>query len=538
MANSESHPSTGDWPRPLGAFRLGDTGVGVATIAVVFLILVTVYLNSFGTLAADDIFFKYSTNGSYFLALANYVNGRLVPAVLFQFLSIAGIEISEIWNFLQITAFIGFATLAYVFVVCLNTKLSRLETLALASIIVALPYNLVLLINKNNALNATAGFLFIAAAIFLYSKNTGVKRVILPAVFLFLTASSYQTTIYYFIIYIFSYYLFNCQNKKEVFAGLIQGLTAFVIAIVAYFIVYKMTGAWAAVQMSLDANADVAQYYGRSRAGLIGLQDVGTSLLIYMLSIGRTLFWDEPVLPLAVKLIGIGAFLVALYTLVCQLRGSHSLSEVERFERRSRLLMLLLLILAVGSPIHIMLVFKALPPRIHAHAGAVWAVLFMTGLLLGPDRWRRAILAVAVIFATGLAYHTGRIATGIETRFERDTVLANAIVADIKRLPDYQPNKPVAFAGEILAGPWNDERLFRYYITMMPSKFDKRWGMLGMLEEATGVRFPRPSKAFLADAKKTCLAPPAGTLFYDVRASSKGAVVCLRSSWLLPESES
>lgn len=538
MANSESHPSTGDWPRPFGAFRLGDTGIGAATIATVFLILVAVYRNSFGTLAADDIFFKYSTNGSYFLALANYVNGRFVPGLLLQFLSIAGIEISEIWDFLQITAFIGIATLAYVFVVCLNTNLSRLETLVLTSIVAALPYNLVLLINKNNALNATAGFFFITAAIFLYSRNTGAKRVILPTLFLFLTASSYQTTIYYFVIFLFSFHLFNCLNKKEVFTGFMQGLTAFVIAIVAYFIVYKMTAAWAVTQMSLDATADVARYYGHSRATLIGLQDVGPSLLVYMLSIGRTLFGDEPILPLAVKLIGVGAFLVALYTLAYQLAGNHSPSDAERFQRRNRLSMLLLLILAIGSPIHIMLVFKALPPRIHAHAGAVWAVLFMTGLVLGSDRWRRAVLTVAVIFAMGLAYYTGRIATGIETRFERDTALASAIVSDIKRLPDYRPNEPVAFAGEILEGPWNDDRLFWYYITMTPSKFDKQWSMLGMLEEATGARFRRPGKAFLADAEKTCLAPPTGTPSYDVRPSTKGAVVCLRSSWLMPHAGS
>lgn len=534
MANSKSHPSTGDWPRPFGAFPLGDTGIGVASIAVVFLILVAVYRNSFGTLAADDIFFKYSTNGSYFLALASYVNGRFVPGSLFQLLSIADIEISEIWDFLQYTALIGIATLAYVFVAYLNTNLSRLETLVLASIIAVLPYNLVLLINKNNAFNATAGFFFIAAAIILFSRNTGAKKVILPATFLFLTAASYQTTVYYFIIFILSFYLFNGMKKKEVLTGLAQGLTAFAIAVMAYVIVFKMTAAWAVVQMSLEPNTDVAQHYGRSRAGLIGLQDLGPSLLIYMFSIGRTLFASEPILSLPIKLTGACALFFMFYTLVYKLSGNRTPSDAERFLTRKRLLMLLFLILAIGSPIHIMLVFKSLPPRIHAHVGAVWAVLFMTGLVLGPNRWRKTVLTVATIFSIGLAYNTGRIAAEIETRFERDTILARAIVADIRRLPDYQQSKPVAFAGEVLEGPRNDERLFRYYITMMPSKFDKQWAMLGMLEEATGERFRRPGKTFLSEAKKVCLELPTGEPLFHVRSTAAGPVVCLRSSWQMP----
>lgn len=535
MVDTDRHPPTGHWPRSFRQFSLGYAITGIATITVIALILALIYRNILATYTADDIFFKYTANGSYSLALASYVNGRFVPGLLFQLLSVAGIEISTVWGGLQCAAFIAIATLSYVFVTCLNINLSRIETLTITSIIAFLPYNFVLLVNKNNALNATAAYFLIAASILLYTKCTGIRRVIYPALLLFLTASSYQTTIYYFITFIFSFHLFSNIEKKEVITGIFQGLAACALAVTAYLVMYKITAGWAADQMSLYANADVAQHYGRARSGLISFDQLWLSLLLYVHSIGRTLFGNEPILSLSVKLFGACVFFIVYHTWAYKLPGNLPPSEKELFQNRNRRLMLLLLILALGSPIHVMLLFKSLPPRIHAHAGSVWAVLFLTALVYGQERWRKAVLACAALFSMGLAYHTGRIAADIDERYDRDTLLARAIVADIKALPEYRSNSTVAFAGTALEGPRNDKRLFNYYITMMPSKFDKQWAMLGMLEEVTGERFRRPSKTFLEESKKSCLEPMAGEALFHVKSTPKGPVVCLRSSWLMPQ---
>lgn len=510
---------------PAGSGR--ETLLGAAALVIpLSLALIAIYWRMFEVHAADDIFHKYTDRVTYSLALVNYVNGRFVPGAIYQLLAWAGIDYEPYWTAMQAAAMVSLASLAYVFVTCLCLKLSRFENFALMSVVAFIPYLVIILINKNNALSATISCVAISSAIFFYSRSVGISRVVIPGIFLFLTISIYQTTSYYFIVFVISYHLFNGETRNAVLTGLAQGAAACAVAIVAYIACYKLTTDWVLRQLAYGAHAEVAAYYGDTRSQLNDLPGYVVAVLLYLHSLFRVSLGNEPILPLALKLWGVGILLLAYLGRRTDMAPIADLSAESAFRRGKQRFLTIALILAIGSPIHLLLANNWLPPRVFVHSGAIWAALLAWALVYGPQSRRRGLSAGVALFAAGLAYCTIDVNAGIRAQYSKDTEFARAIVQDLAQQPGYDAAKPIAVSGSHRPGSGEGKDIADYF-GMTTSKFQLRRAQLGMLEEAAAIRLRHPSKEFSDVASSECDSTDLGRRAFKTLVMPQGAIVCL-----------
>lgn len=500
--------------------------VDVALTLILASLLTIIYAGTFGTDAADDVFFGQAIHGTYDLALANYVNGRFIPGAVFQLLVAVGIEIHHIWTALQLVAIGSIAAFSVVFVTRLALPLTYLEILTFSGLIAAFPYMVNLIANKNNAVNATLAYAAAAAAVYFHGKLRGWGRVAVPAFFLFVCVSSYQTTVYYFVVFVFGLQIFHGADRRDTLLSLASGGVTCAIALVAYFIVYQAIMNWALLEMAQSGNPELVAYYGNPRSHLNDLNGFMVAALLYIFSVARVLFAPEPILPLTLKALAITTFLASFIHWKVHTPPGTMHSASETFVYRKQRLMVLALVAATGSPIHLVIANKWLAPRVLAHAGATWAVLLIAALVLGPAKWRSRILLCVVILVLGFSSITHTIIRDAQRLNYRDVALAREIFAELKRTPKFDPDLPVAVIGLLdskssyMANTWS-------YYNLNTSKFGNEWSKRIALQSAAGRTLVLPDPAFNRFATDLCATGNPGGTHYKTMVTSRGAAVCL-----------
>jgi hypothetical protein len=183
--------------------------LGTAGVLVIHLILQQQYLTH------DDIFFKYTADGTRALGLANHVNGRFLPGGIFQFFGEIGLDLFEYSLLLRFFAYAALTAFAFVFVDRLRSHTATLDKVICVLLIVAHPYNITALSNANNLVNAAIAYCSLTVAILLFGSNRSPLRLALVMVALAVTLSSYQTYIYYFFVFVGAYFLFRDATWRQ-----------------------------------------------------------------------------------------------------------------------------------------------------------------------------------------------------------------------------------------------------------------------------------------------------------------------------------
>jgi hypothetical protein len=488
-------------------------------------LLAAVYAPTFGVDAADDVFFSQARHGTYDLALASYVNGRFVPGAIFQILAASGIEIHRIWTALQFLAVASVAAFSVTFVTRLSLPLSRLETFAFSGLIAVFPYAINLIANKNNAINATLAYAAAGGAIYFHSRLKGWGRVAVPACFMFVCVSSYQTTVYYFVVFVIGLQMFCDADRRQTLLALASGAAACAAAFAAYLLAYWSIVDWALLEMAYGDNPELATFYGNPRSLPNDLYGFMEAVLLYVFSVARSLFAPEPILPVALKILAIATFLASYRRWnECAISEMHAPSEA--FALRTRRFLVLALVCALGSPIHLAIANKWLAPRVVAHAGAVWAVLLLAALVFGPAKWRRRIFLSVAVLLSGISVCTYTVVRDGQRLNERDRTLAREIVADLQRNPQFDPNLPIAVIGLLDAKSSYMAHTWSYY-NLNTSKFGNEWSKRAALEAAAGRKLTLPDAAFLRSASNLCASAKPDRPHYSTITTKRGAVVCL-----------
>jgi len=493
--------------------------------------LVLVYFPIFSVESADDLFFRQTDDGTYGLALASYVNGRFIPGGVFQFVSATGNEIHAYWTAIQLIAFLAVACFSVLFVDRMNVPLSWIETFALSGVIAAFPYMLNLLANKNNAVNATIAYACVSAAIYCFSALKGKWRIVLTTIFLFACIASYQTTIYYFIVFVVGYQLVHGggMGRNKIAAEIGRGALCCLAAVFLYFLIHKIVVGWALAEMGASGNPELVKYYGKSRSELNDLAGLGESTVLHLVFVARTLFSPEPIFPLPLKIFAAVVFLFSyhFWTKPVDPDSAHTSVRYPFFDRDRRFL-LLALILAIGSPIHLAITDNWLAPRVLAHAGAVWAVLLISALIYAPDKWRRGLSISCALFTLGLAYATNAAVRDIAILYDRDLKLAQTIVEEMEDQAGYDDAQPVAVVGVLGSGSNYMSETWSYF-NLSVSKFGDDWSKRVVLEQAAGHAMPLPSPEFQLKADETCNAMDLVHPFYEIALLPQGVTICLRN---------
>jgi hypothetical protein len=305
------------------------------------------------------------------------------------------------------------------------------------------------------------------------------------------------------------------------------GAASCLLAIFVYAVLYRHILDWASLEMAKSANPELVVHYGSSRSALNSLDGFMTSAIFYVLSIGRVLLSPEPILPLAVKLVALGTFVAGYYYWHGKADPEEPEPATAQFIDRKRRLLLLVLVLLAGSPIHLAIAENWIAPRILAHAGAIWAILLLTSLVFTPPNWRGRISVGIAIVLLGFAFSTLRTTLDASRLERRDFVLAREIITELRRNPGFRPEKPIAVVGLLgsntsyMADSWS-------YFNLNTSKFGNAWSKRVFLEVAAGRDIPVPGQNFLGAAEKLCSTDRALAVHFRTVITNDGAVVCLQ----------
>lgn len=512
-----------------GHLTAGPFAIQFALVVALICGLSILYANTFGVDTADDLFFRQAGNGTYGLALASYVNGRFIPGGIFHLISLSGVEIHQVWTMVQIVTVATIAAFSVLFVTCLKVPLSSVETFIFAALIATFPYLIDLLANQNNAVNGILAYSAIGAAIYCYGRMTGWGRVLVPAFFIFICVSSYQTTLYYFIAFVCGFLLFHSNNWREVGTSVAAAVTACLLGLIFYFIVYRMVLDWALPEIANSGNPELVKYYGRPRSQVNDLAGFLRSGLVYIISVVRSLFWHEPILPIVLKLFALGVFLVSYHFWTDEPRAGTPQNDNEQFLYRKRRLLLLALILATGSPIHLLIANNWIAPRVVAQTGAIWSVFLIAALLFGPQKWRNRFAMGAAIFTAGSTFYTAVTLYDAKQLYQKDMAFGRQIIKELQEYRDFDFANPIAIVGRLDSASPYMKNMVSYFDTNV-SKFGNEWSKRVILEAASNRPVLPPDATFFRTAQDFCAKAETDQAYYRTAVLERGAVVCLISS--------
>lgn len=505
--------------------RLLDTApwillLGTAGVLVFHLILQQQYLTH------DDIFFKYTADGSRALALANHVNGRFLPGGVFQVFREIGFDLFEYSLLLRLVAYAALMTFAFVFVDRLRPHTPPLDKAICVLLIVAHPYNITALSNVNNLVNATIAYGSLTVAVSLFGSTRSPLRLGLITVALVVTLSSYQTYIYYFIVFVGAYFLLRDATWRRTLYGLAVGGGLALGAMALYFTVYSVGVERAMPALATSENWLLIENFGEARGGANDISSFAVSAFLYFVVILRVLTWPEPILPLYVKMLALLLIAASLYLWSRGRHAVHGDTVAEEALRRRQRLLIMALVLMTGSPLHLYLADTWHSPSVLMHAAAILAALFLLSYDRIPPRWYGVLRAGIAACVFCIALSTAAAMNDLLRMHQKDLDLATSIVRDIEARPEFDREKPLAIVGAIGPDSPHVENAFNYF-RMNMSKFTNNWSQYGILEEAAGRRFKRPDADFREQAARMCRGRAQPTALFRSLATPHGTVVCL-----------
>ncbi len=492
-----------------------------------FVCVLIAYAGQQEYLARDDVFFKNDHWGSLSLAVASYGNGRFLPGFFFHSLSLVGVRIHEIWHFLEPIAYITFAIFGYVFVNNLKHRTAQIDKFLCASIAILFPFSINFLINKNNLINFIFAFGSISIAIFLFRRFYSWKIVPFCSLLLLFSASSYQTSIYYFVIFVCGFGLFNGHSWLELKRILFRGAAAVFVGLGAYLLVYSLISGPLLQAFGTLVDEELIQHYVSGRSKPNNFNGFLDSSLIYLFSILRTLIAPEPVLSGYAKLFALAVFSLSFLSWSHANRAMRERSASYRWDYNRISFLILLLILLLGSPIHLFIEDDFIAPRILAHASGVWAVLFLLAISVNEGRLRQVVRVCAAVFALWLGASTETLVNGARALYEQDILLGKRIVNDLTSTPGFDIAKPVTVIGRIHRNsPYPLINTRRYY-DIQASNFVSDWSKKAILEEASGHKFVHATPSFIVESEELCRQHLPLDGYYATIVTNNGSMVCL-----------
>ncbi len=496
-------------------------------LALLFAICCLAYGFQLEYLARDDLFFKHSDNSVLSLAIANYGNGRFLPALGLQTISALGFALDDFWHVLLPVAYFCFALFAYTFVGGLKSPSNPIDRLLCASIIVLFPYSINLLINKNNVLNFIISYLSITAAIKIFSRSKTKSSIFICSVFILLSAASYQTTIYYFIVFVCAFCIWNGENSKDVWRIASAGCIATLLGLIAYFSTFQLLAGPLVSMLAERGDSQLLIHYGSERSDtndLAGLMDAG---LIYVMSILRVLVAPEPILGTQTKLLALMVFVLAFLRWSRVTRDVRAESDRDRQRYGQTGLFVLVLIGLLGSPIHLLIDDDWIAPRVLAHASAFWAILFLLAFSFTPGVFQKIVRICVIGFVLWIGANTSITVDRAIDLYRADLSLASDIAADLATSEKFDPSKPISVVGLVNRdSPYKSVKSIRYY-DLHVSNFASEWSKEAILEEALNFKIKHASPIQQIRDEERCrqLRPFPGLFLTSV--SSAGAIVCL-----------
>ncbi len=478
-------------------------------------------------LARDDVFFRNADRGTLSLAVASYGNGRFIPGIFFHLLSSAGVQIYDIWHLLEPVAYVTFATFGYVFVSNLKLRTAPIDKFLCASIVILFPFSINFLTNKNNLGNFILAYSSIAIAIYLFRKFQNWKIVPICSLFIFFATSSYQTSIYYFVIFACGFALFNGHSWLDIRQILLRGAATVILGLGVYLSAYILTTGFLLQAFTPLVDGELSQYYLSGRSKPNGLSGFLGSGAVYLFSILRVLIAPEPVLSIYAKLIALAVFSLSFLSWSYTNRAKRMESARHRWNYNRISFLVLLLILLLGSPIHLFIEDDFIAPRVLAHASGVWATLILLAISFNHGKVRHIVRICAAVFVFWAGATTETLVNGAKALYAQDILLGKKIVGDLTSTPGFNIEDPVAVIGRIRrSSPYPMLKTKSYY-DIQTSNFASNWSKKAILEEASGRKFVHPTPTFLVDSEERCRQQLPLDGYYATIVTDKGAIVCL-----------
>lgn len=494
-------------------------------IAILAALNIVFRFNQFEYLSADDLFFKHAEAGTSSLALANYINGRFVAGGLIHTLAMFDENYFRFSFALQIFAYLAFGLFAYTFVSRLRSEASSLEQTICAAIIVLHPYSIAFFSNKINYVNAIAVFAALSAAIYFYSNNGRISRTLLTAFCLCLVIGSYQTSIYFFPVFVCAYLLFQEESWRAILVRIADGAIAAFLVTALYGAIYFCCMDAAVETIGASAEPALAEIYGQPRMVIRDLQSAPFAAGVQLILIAKALTVAEPLLggiaKWLVNLIFLFFFLNYVLETILRVSERHA-----RFVLAKRVFLIFSMILLLGSPMHIFLLTSSYPPRIYMHIAVFWAAIFLLIMQVCTKETRRVASSCALLFALGLGLTTAFATRDAYRTYGRDLRLANRIVGSLEADRAFDPTQPIVVVGRISElSQYMGQDIVHYGVN--PSKHAKLQSRLEILKEASGYALVRAGSDFTKRADEWCETQRPLSRWFVSKVMDTGSVVCL-----------
>jgi len=480
---------------------------------------------------ADDMVFRQFREPFAALTIANDVNGRFVSAALIRLMDRTGADYHLSLLACNVLAILAFCFLGWTFCRLLMPDAPP-AVLGIAGLLIVLhPYATTFFdndINQPNALLALGG---VTLAIVAYARLTQQACCAVCIPLLAIVAASYQTTTYFFMIFVVADSLFRAKSSGEAVIGVLRGFLVLGLALVLYFAAHKALLPSALQKLAAsDEQLLRFAYSNNDRSGLKDLAELPEAIFVYLVVVLRSLVLPEPVLPPALKAFIIGALGCPILVWATS-RDANEKPFAGTL--RLRICLLLLMLLLIASPIHVLLRLPHLPPRTLMHAGATLATLYLFAWTVSSPRMRPVVVGAGSVIVAALAWLSHDIARDQQRVLARDVALATEIAGAIDAMPGATPESHIAVVGRIPRESTLMDGIVSYYAIKW-SRFTAQQTVIPILSEAAGRRLEIADLRGFPAAAALCAKHAPFTGLYLLLMQGRDIVLCLEDITYYP----
>ncbi len=496
--------------------------VAVSVVPITALLAYVCRLDFVPKSTADDSFYNYFSEPIWLLALGNAVNGRYASAALTYALDKTGADFSLVLTLLKFANLALFSTCAFLFVLLLTGARSWLASVVFCAIFILHPYHTTSFDNSINQPNMFVALCAVNLAIVCHATLRGLPRFLACAVLLIIAAMGYQIFCYFFAVFVIAHSLFRDENATTAASNIAQGFGAIVVAMACYVIAVKVLNPWV-LQAVQETNEPLFIQYNswNQRSGLRDISELPGGVHIYILQMARSLFMAEEIIPGFAKFLLVTTLGLPLVIWQWQRHGPNPPAH-----SRLKFYLLVMLLLACGSPMHVLLEQMNSPPRIVMHVAAVLAVIFLFGWFFAPPTLRKVTLLLGCLAAVTLGYLSFDIARHHQEVTKRDRLKIVQIAQELRGHPQFTRETGLHVFGSIdLDSP--HMRGIKTSFAINVSKLHATWGLLPLISEAIGRKMMVPSHGSRQMLDQLCRSTPLGANLYTLLFKNGDAVLCL-----------
>ncbi len=490
----------------------------------IFLIIISVFFLSNEISfypSADDIIFKYINDNYYSLFVANFVNGRYIPG-LFFLINMNFLDDFAVNNLLFLYLF-SIILFSYIFLYNINIQFFCFSYCSFLFVIFLFPYGFSYYTIKLNYINMSLAFFFVSIAITLINRIQSRFSLFLSSIFLIFVFMSNQSTSIFFIVFLFSKFLFNNHSQKECLHVLINGLLMFIFSFVCYGLIYTALSDYSISLVDQSDRDLLTAMFSKTRGALVDPGIFYQKALVYLVTVIWTFVGNEAAISQFLKLV---ILLIIVTPILLWAKSLTKWNAPPPAIVKAKGLCLIAMAGLCASPIHLFLELDHIPSRVLMHASAVIGCFLLFGLHITATPMKGLVGAGHVAVVTLLGYNAVALFFDHAEIWKRDKNLAGEIWNSIQSLDNGGTQRTLAVVGRLPPGSTHMSGIRRQH-AINRSKFYSSRPVVPMLSDTAGTKLLLANRSQQNLAEAFCERKSPIKNLYEIAQGDDFLILCL-----------